>query len=171
MIRPIIMRLVQIWDFIKTDGFASFLRNSIYINRKAILIEKNLLEVNDSKRFLRQSNIKFEEITADTFNNKNYQFSVKNRYLKALHYLKKGYSGYAIVKGNDVIGDIWYSATRKSDQVSVHPDIPGNFSFPINSKIMLLIGPFTAVNLSASGITIMPMACDTSTQQIRFASR
>ena len=123
MIRTIIMRLVQIWDFLKTDGFASFLRHNIYMNRKAILIEKNLLEVNDGKRFLRQPNIKFEEITTDTFNNKNYQFPVKNRYLKALHYLKKGYGGHAIVKGSEVIGDIWYSATSKSDQVSVHPDI------------------------------------------------
>ena len=123
MIRAILMRLVQIFEFLKNEDLGSFVREVIYINRKAILIEKNLFKVNHIKKFLQQSNIKFEEVTEDTFNDKNYKFAFKNRYLKAVHYLKKGYGGHVILKGDEVIGDIWYSATSKYDKASVHPDV------------------------------------------------
>ena len=123
MISVIFMRLVQVLDFLKTNDLASFVREVIYLNRKAILIEKNLVEVNNTWIKLQKSNIMFEEINTDTFSEKKYRFPVKNRYFKALHYLKKGYVGHAIVKGDEVIGDIWYSATRKNDKVSVHPDV------------------------------------------------
>jgi hypothetical protein len=125
------MRLIQIWESLKAEGLASSLHKGIYIKRKAIIIEKNLLEVNDSKRFLQHSNIKFEEITEDTINSKYYIFPIKNRYYKALHYLKKGYGGHVIVKGNEVIGDIWHSATSKGDKLLVHSDV---YRFRIESS-------------------------------------
>jgi hypothetical protein len=123
MIRVVFMRLVQILDFLKTNDLSSFIREVVYLNRKAILIEKNLVEVNNKWIKLQKSNLMFEEINTDTFFEKNYRFPVKNRYFKALYYLKKRYGGHVIVKGNEVIGDIWYSATKKNNKVSVHPDV------------------------------------------------
>ena len=123
MINLVVMRVIQIYEFIRSNGWSSFLREIVYINRKAIVVEKKLLEVNNSTDFLQRSNIKFIEITPETFANDNYQYLFKNRYLKALHYLKKGFGGHAIVRGNKIIGDIWYFASNKSGHVPDHPDI------------------------------------------------
>ncbi len=123
MINLLIMRVTQIYEFIRSNGWLPFLREIIYINRKAILAEKNLREVNDSRNFLQRSNIRFLEITPGTFDGNNYQYHIKNRKLKALHYLRKGYGGYAIARGNNILGDVWYVASNKSGHVPDHPDI------------------------------------------------
>ena len=123
MIRALIIRLLRIWDSIKTDGMVFFLHERIWINRKAVIIEKDLCGINKSKSFLQNSNMRFDEITKDKMNDKRYQFAVKNRYLKALQYLNEGYCGHVLVKGNVVIGDVWHSATIKGGKLSVHPDI------------------------------------------------
>jgi len=123
MINLLKMRVTQIYEFIRSNGWSPFLQEVIYVNRKAILVEKELPEVNDSTDFLQRSNVKFIEITPETFANNNYQYPFKNRYLKAVHYLGKGYRGHAIVRENKIIGDIWYFASGKSEHVSDHPDI------------------------------------------------
>ena len=123
MINLLIMRVIQILEFIRSNSWSSFLREVVYINRKAIVVEKDLHEVNDSTDFLQRSNIQFIEITPETYANNNYQYLFKNRYLKALHYLKKGFGGHAIVRGNKIIGDIWYFASNKSEHLPDHPDI------------------------------------------------
>jgi hypothetical protein len=145
MIRTIIMRLIQIYEHIRSEGITSFLNKGIYINRKAVLIEKDLFDVNVNKNFLLNSNLKFIEISFDTINSGNYRFPIKNRSFKALYYLKKGYGGHAIVKGNEVIGDIWHSATTKCDTLSVHPDV---FIFKIKSsdKYIYSFDQFVAPN-------------------------
>ena len=123
MILTVITRLLPVWESIRADGLASFLRERIWINRRAVIAEKDLLEGNGRKTFLFRSNLKFEEITQDKITSNNYQFPIKTRYLKALYYLKKGYAGHVLVKGNEVIGDIWHSATSEGDNLPVHPDV------------------------------------------------
>jgi len=123
MIHTVKMRIIQVYEFIRSNGWLSFLREVIYINRKAIVVEKNLHEVNDSVDLLQRSDVSFIEITSETFTNNNYRYLLKNRYLKALHYLKKGYIGYAIVRENKIIGDIWHFTSKRGAHLSYHPDI------------------------------------------------
>lgn len=124
MIRITFMRIVQVLDFLKTNDLADFLKLIILWNRKAIIIVRNLDELNNTWEKLQESSqITFEEINSDTFFNKKYQFPLRNRYHKALHYLDKGFCGHAAVKGGKVIGEVWYSATKKNGELSVNPDV------------------------------------------------
>ena len=123
MTNLLIMYIILIYEFIRSNGWSSFLHELFYINRKLILAEKDFRDVNDGRDFLQRSNIMFLEITPETFTKNNYQYIVKNRYFKAVHYLGKGYRGHAIMRGDKIIGDIWYFASGKSDYVSDHPDI------------------------------------------------
>jgi hypothetical protein len=50
-------------------------------------------------------------------------FPVRNRFLKAAHYLDKGYRGFALVNGNEVIGDIWYAAAPAAENGTIPPDV------------------------------------------------
>ncbi len=49
MIKGLIMRLIQSREFIQSKGWPAFMRELVFINRKAILFEKNLLEVIEQK--------------------------------------------------------------------------------------------------------------------------
>ena len=153
MIRVIFMHLVQVLDFFKTNDLPSFIREVIYFNRKIILIEKNLVEANNKWIKLQQSNISFEEINSEKFFEKNYRYAIRNRYLKAFHYLKRGYVGHAIVKGEEVIADIWYSATTKSDKVSVHPDVK-RFGFESAEDHAYSFDQFVLPNERGKGVAL-----------------
>ena len=61
------------------------------------------------------------EINPTTFSEKKFIHQSKARYMKALRYLKKGYSGYGIVRNNEVIGDIWCFTGH--NQPEIHPDV------------------------------------------------
>jgi hypothetical protein len=114
MIDVIRMRSVQIYEFLRTNGWSSFFREVVYRRRKAIVVKKTLCETRDRTEELRQRNVEFVEIDQESLVHKKYQYRFKNRYLKALHYLGKGYGGHAIVKEGEIIGDIWYFAPDKS---------------------------------------------------------
>ena len=123
MIRAFLFRLLRIWDSIRKDGVSSFLRERIWINRRAVIIEKDLREANKGIGFLQKLNSQIEELTKHTLNSKQYQFAAKNRYLRALQYLHQGYGGHVLVRGNQIIGDVWHSATVPGNTLAVHPDI------------------------------------------------
>ena len=123
MINLIKLRLMQIVEHIGDKGWKSFIKEVIYFNRKAILVEKNLWEAVNRIDFLRINNIDFIELTPETFPRDRYTFYSRNRMLKTLHYLKKGYCGHALVKENAVIGEIWYFALNKNLKAAQCPDI------------------------------------------------
>ncbi len=122
MIDVIRMRSIQIYEFVRTNGWSSFFREFVYRRRKAIVVRKALRETKDRTEALKQFNVEFIEIDSESIARRKYQYRFKNRYLKALYYLGKGYGGHAIVKGNEIIGDIWYFAPDRSP--GGHPDPP-----------------------------------------------
>jgi len=114
------MRSVQIYEFLRANSWSSFFKEVIYRGRKAIVVKKALCETKDRTEILKQFNVEFIEIDRDSILSKKYRYRFKNRYLKALHYLGKGYGGHAIVKGDEIIGDIWYFAPGRFP--GYHPD-------------------------------------------------
>jgi hypothetical protein len=116
------MRLMQTYEFIKQNGLFSLLHEIFYCNRVAIVVEKNLIEFDASKEQPGKFPIKIIELRPDVLNNGNFNYPVKNRYLKAVHYLKKGYEGCAIVKSDKIIGDIWFFIPNKENIHASHPD-------------------------------------------------
>jgi GNAT superfamily N-acetyltransferase len=101
------MRLTQIADLIKSEGWSSFFKEVLFLNRAAIVVEKNLSEVAERLEPLATAKLKVLEIDQPMLRSGAYRFAVTNRYLKALNYLRIGYSGYALVRDNLVIGDMW----------------------------------------------------------------
>lgn len=122
MINWFFMRLLQTSESIKNNGFSSFLREIFYVNRVAIVVEKNLPDFEISKEQSKQSLVELIELRQDILSKKDFYYPVKSRYLKAIHYLKKGYGGYAIVKGKNIIGDIWFFSPNSNDTTSCHSD-------------------------------------------------
>ena len=117
------MRAVQIREFIRSNGWNAFFKEVIYWGRKAIVVEKVLSEARFREEIFRDANVKFVELYPETFSKRKLAYVFKNRYLKAMHYFGKGYGCHALVRGNEVIGDIWYYAPRESNGPSDHADL------------------------------------------------
>jgi GNAT superfamily N-acetyltransferase len=123
MITYLKMRLFHIAETIRFNGVAYLFRELVYRDREAIVVEKDLSSVTSPEDALRQANVHIEEITAPALARHALQFPVKNRSLKARYYVKKGYSGFALVSGNEVNGDIWYSAGPSAQNGAHPPDV------------------------------------------------
>ena len=117
------MRAVQIHEFIRSNGWNAFFREVIYWNRKAIVVEKDLSETRFREEIFRGANVEFVELHPETFSKRKFAYAFKNRYLKAMHYFGRGYGCHALVRGNEVIGDIWYYAPGESNGASDHVDL------------------------------------------------
>jgi GNAT superfamily N-acetyltransferase len=119
---PFLMRLVQAYEFIKLNGVISFVHEICYCNRVAIVVEKNLIEIDAPNEQPENFPVKMIELRPEILNESNFIYPVKNRYLKAVNYLKKGYGGYAIVKDERIIGDIWFVQPNDTTLSTCHSD-------------------------------------------------
>jgi len=120
MVRYAIMRLVQFIETSKLDGFRTAIHDWFYINRTAIVVEKDLGALSSIKNNLANLNVELKEISEDIFYSLRTDYALKNRYLKAKQYLGKGYRAFAIIRANKIIGDIWYAIITPSQ---THPDL------------------------------------------------
>ncbi len=118
-IRP----FLQILELIKTIGLVSTFNEIFYLNREAIVTEKDLRSLKPMSHSLSESNSEIIEINKNNFEKLHLKYTLRSRYLKALSNLNKGYESFAIVRGNEVLGDVWYATSANSKQTSIHPDI------------------------------------------------
>ena len=121
MINIFYMRLTQVYEHIKLDGLFSLFHEYFYFDRRAIVVEKDLVNYSLDVTKFSKNDIHLMDAEKIIKDINQYKFPVKNRYLKILHYLKKGYSGYVMVNGNTHIGDIWYFP-KEVNQTADHPD-------------------------------------------------
>jgi GNAT superfamily N-acetyltransferase len=118
-------------DFLKTiklDIAYYYVKDFFYINRVAVTVEKDLSSLSPLGDSFYQAGIKLVAITPDLLaqEGKTQQtlvFLNENRRLQALNYLNKGYRGFALVKGTEVSGDIWYVNAQHDQKGSIHPDM------------------------------------------------
>jgi GNAT superfamily N-acetyltransferase len=116
------MRFLHVIDFVKDKGCAHLFHEVIYSNREAIVVEKDLISCQPIADTVQTKNIEFAEIKKEFLGTSNkLVFPERNRLFKIKHYLNKGYNGYALLKDNIVIGDIWYYSPAYSDYPE-HPD-------------------------------------------------
>lgn len=123
MLTRIYMRLVQFLESWKWNGLISTFKEIIYLNRQAIPVQRDLLPLDPMMNNLTQSNTELIEISRHNFQNINLTYPLKNRYLKTLNNIKNGYRAIAIVRDNEVIGDVWYTTSKNPTRTSVHPDV------------------------------------------------
>jgi len=117
------MRFVQFYEECKTRGLRSTVHDMIYLNRDAIILEKELSFPLTKSRSIPELSLSLIEISLQNFNKYKLTYSMKNRYLKTLHYFDKGYKAFAIIRNNEVIGDLWYTTSSNSKQSFIHPDL------------------------------------------------
>jgi GNAT superfamily N-acetyltransferase len=117
------MRFYQVLDTIKISGFPHLLNEIVFINREAIPVEKELSALKPLGNAMQDGGNDLIEIVPEALDKRALVYPATNRYLKALHYMKSGYGGYALASGDKVVGDIWYSPLKQPGDASVHPDI------------------------------------------------
>jgi hypothetical protein len=118
------MRASQIADVLRTDGWAALRKQVAYLNRSAIVVEKDLAEIVDRPAPLKAANLSVIELELNSVASGEYRFALASRRLKALHFLEQGYTGFGLVRGGLVVGDMWccFSETE-SDPRRVHVDL------------------------------------------------
>ena len=123
------MRLAQITDVVKSRGWSFFIHELVFLNRTAIVVEKDLSEIVEHPEVLAGAGLRVVEIDNTTLSRGAYSFSLRSRQLKALCYLRHGYSGMALIRGNLIVGDMWYWASESADDSRHwHPDL-ARFAF------------------------------------------
>lgn len=118
------MRLAQISELASSKGWVSVIKEMIFFNRTAIVVEKELLEIKEHPELLQAVNMKVVEIGTDMLSSASYHFAVRSRQLKARHYLDAGYGGFALVRDRHIIGDTWYVPSEATDNPRLlHKDL------------------------------------------------
>jgi len=134
MLSDVRMRITQVADVVRSSGWRSLLKEVFFLERTAIVVEKDLSELTERSKPLASANLKLLEIDKDMLASGIYRFAVNSRYLKALNYLKQGCGGYALARDNVVVGDTWhYVAEDTDDPRGLHEDLR-RFGFSCWSK-------------------------------------
>jgi len=124
MLDVVKMRLVQIADMARSNGWASVLREMAFLHRTAIVVEKDLSEIADRPELLANANMRVVEIDRNMLSSGAYRFALRSRSLKALHNVERGYGGLALVRDDVVIGDTWYWVSKSTDDLRLlHVDL------------------------------------------------
>jgi len=117
------MRLAQIGDLARYNGWSFVLKELAFVNRTAVVVEKDLSEIADRAEPLASANLQVVEIDQKLLA-APYRFSSNSRRLKAIHNLKGGYGGMALVRDNVIIGDTWYWIPESTDpNATLHIDL------------------------------------------------
>jgi len=134
MLNDVRMRIAQVADLVRSDGWSSLFKEVLFLKRTAIVVEKDLSELRERPEPLASAKLMVIDIDKDLLNSGTYRFAVSNRYLKALKYLKHGYDGYALARGNVIVGDTWHYVSEATDDPHVlHEDLQ-RFGFRSWSK-------------------------------------
>lgn len=123
------LRLAQISEMARSNGWMSVVKEMIFFNRIAIVVEKDLSEIVEHPELLQALKMTVIKIDTEMLSSGNYYFAVRSRQLKAHHYLEVGYGGFALVRDQKVIGDTWYVPSKATDNARLlHKDL-GTFGF------------------------------------------
>jgi hypothetical protein len=123
MLNTLAMRLTQVAEGIKAEGWASTVREVIFLGRTAVFVEKDLADIVDRPAPLANAGLELLEIDDRVASSGAYRFSLKNRHLKALRNLRKGAVGFGIVRDHVVVGDLWCWTSQNTGDRDLYPDL------------------------------------------------
>jgi hypothetical protein len=124
MLSAVRMRLAQVADLVRSNGWTSLLREIFFLKRTAIVVEKDLSELTERPGPLASAKLKLLEIDEDMLSSGIYRFAVEYRYLKAWSYLRQGFGGHALARDNVIVGDTWHYVSEATDDPRVlHEDL------------------------------------------------
>lgn len=114
MLKPILMRYFQFYEGYKEQGMSLTLQKTIFRATEFVPVVKDLTGLKSPKETLAQNGLHFIEISAADLPEMNLKYPVKSRYYKVLKYTKKGYKIFAVVKGDELLGDVCYMTDEMS---------------------------------------------------------
>lgn len=123
MMKLVRVRVNQFLETWKTEGLSSVMKKAFFLHKEIIPAEKDLSLLPALKFSPKTSEIRFVEISPDYLMNKKFRYALKNRHLRVSKNFKKGYRGFAIIRGDEIVGDIWYCTREGSDRIYAHPDL------------------------------------------------
>lgn len=114
--------------YLKLDFIFYYLRARIYINKIAVTVEKELINLPSIDDSLIQNQLELVSITSELLCEnsaiqKPIRYADSERLKTAIDYLGKGYCGVGLVGGNEILGDIWYTNACNSKHKKIHPDL------------------------------------------------
>ncbi len=122
MINPLFIKINQLIERLKTDGAKSIIKETIFINRKAVTFVKDLSDFKTIVDTNKNSNVTIKKISRGDIK-LEYKFPNKSRYLKTISNVKKGYETFVFIRNNEIIGDCWFAISLEADKKLLHPDI------------------------------------------------
>jgi hypothetical protein len=118
------MRWAQISELASSKGWMSVIKEMIFFNRTAIVVEKDLSEIKEHPELLQAVDMKVVEIGTEMLSSASYHFAVRSRQLKARHYIEDGYGGFALIRDRQIVGDTWYVPSQATDNPRLlHKDL------------------------------------------------
>ena len=123
MFKSLRTRLLQFHEEVVESGFAKTLSKVFYTHRVATVVQMDLSDVGDLSLSDGTKKTSIVELQKVGLQKGELSFLTKSRFLKALTYLDKGYTGLALVKNIHMIADLWFVSKRSVENVCVHPDL------------------------------------------------
>jgi RimJ/RimL family protein N-acetyltransferase len=117
------VRVKQFLETWRSEGLTSVLRKVVFFNKEVIPAVKDLSVLPEMKVPAKIADVTFIEISEDPGEDGPWRFPSKSRYLRVPKNLKKGYRGFAVARGRDILGDIWYCPGDASSSGFKHPDL------------------------------------------------
>ena len=118
------MRWAQISELASSKGWMSVIKEMIFFNRTAIVVEKDLSEIKEHPELLQAVDMKVVEIDTEILSSASYHFAVRSRQLKARHYLDSEFGGFALIRDRQIVGDTWYVPSEATDNPRLlHKDL------------------------------------------------
>jgi GNAT superfamily N-acetyltransferase len=123
MVDRIAIIALQFIENVKSSGFRSALRKTVFIDAEMVPVVKDLENSPPPAGPQQGKPFKFVELTKETLPRFNYAYRFKSRFLKVRRNISQGYRAIAVVSGNFVIGDIWYVTWETTKHPRLHEDV------------------------------------------------
>lgn len=117
------VRLRQFIESVRAEGITPVFGKMFFVGKVILPSVKELDVLPPLKLQVKHERVKFIEITSGSFDSSSYNFPSKSRMLRVSKNFSKGYQGFAIVRENDILGDIWYCPGPSSRPAQKHPDL------------------------------------------------
>lgn len=112
--------MLEAW---RAKNISSALDKAFFIGKEAISVEKDLSSLKPFSLLKDHREFTFMEILKDSPGKGSLVYPLKSRRLKMLRNLDKRYQGFAILNGNEVVGDLWCCTPQTGLREMNHPDL------------------------------------------------
>lgn len=120
-LESIMVAYYQMLEAFQEGGLKGMLHPRFFGKRKATPVVMELSAVTWPADTFQNSRYQFVELKIEEL--RQLTFSVPSRGLKASRNLKRGWRGFALIQGNQVIGDIWCVTPSQKGHPVIHSDI------------------------------------------------